>query len=447
MHQLLAREVVEYAALADRLAEERAGLRRTAALAAQTADRGAAVPGADVEALNRCFSAASDTARLVAATAARHDPWRRRSTPHADTDLRILGAALSAVAALELYDSYLACGALLASHPAIRKIIDRGDAGFGVHGGQLDGLARDYLDLARRYRTHDTLRFLAEHRTRIATAEDPHLVWLRERLASSPSARTLGESWLIPLGEFVGEGVNLIESDLKRLSDASLGGASKGFGNAVGAVQFRRGKLRGDPTIEAQVRALLKPGDILLEKTPFRLTDRFIPGHWGHVAIWLGSADEAVALLGEDPLLARHRPRLAAGAGVCEALRDGVQLNPLARFLDIDDLCVLRCPTLAPPDLAEHLRRCLRQLGKKYDFNFDVETADRIVCSELAYQVYTGISWPTGTALGRWTISPDQVANRARPGGPLTVVDLWHDGRRVEGDRTAALVALLGAEP
>ena len=441
VHDLLAKAVVEYAALADRLAAGRAVLRREAVLAADASDRGEAVPGSRVEALNQAFSHASAAARDVAAVAARHDPWRRRDAPHPDLSLRVLGTALSVAAALELYDSYLTTGALLAAHPQVRKIVDRGDAGFGTPGGQLDGLTRDYLDLARRYRTHDAIAFLNLYKP-LLEKDDPHLNWLRERFAASPSARTLKGHWLIPLGEFAGETVNLVQSDLRRLGDAAMGGASQGFGNAVGAVQFRRGKLYGDPSAEAAVAVVLRPGDILLEKTPFRLTDRFIPGHWGHVAIWMGTAAEARAILGDDPLLATHERRLAEGAGVCEALRDGVQLNPLSRFLDVDDLAVLRCP-LVGDELAAHLRRSLRQLGKDYDFNFDVETADRIVCSELVYQVYTGIPWPTGKALGRSTISPDQVAQRALPGGPLVIVDLWHDGKRVQGDLAAEMARLL----
>ncbi|MBN8527172.1 MAG: Poxvirus G6 [Planctomycetes bacterium] len=359
--------------------------------------------------------------------------------------MRVTGAALSAAAALELYDSYLDTCAQLAAHDALRKILDRGDSGVGTRSGQLDGLTRDYLDLARRYRTHDTLEFLREHLAAFESGDDPHLAWLRERIRSSPSFRTLRQHWLIPLPEFAGETVNLVASDLKRLGDATMGGTSKGFGNAVGAVQFRRGKLHGDPAVESAIRQGLQPGDILLEKTPFRLTDRFIPGHWGHVAIWMGSDTEVRAVLGDDPLLAPHAARLATGAGVCEALRDGVQLNPLSRFLDIDDICVLRQPGLPRDELAAILRRSLRQLGKAYDFNFDVETADRIVCSELAYQVYTGIAWPTGKTLGRWTISPDQVAVRAIDGGPLQVVELWHDGRRLDGDLQAELKRLLAA--
>lgn len=441
VHDLLHREIVDYAALADRLAAERALLRREAVLAGDACARGEPVPGAQVEALNLAFSSASQTARAVATVAARHDCWRRRDAPHPDLALRTLGAALSAAAALELYDSYLGCGALLASQPQVRKILERGDAGLGAAGGQLDGLTRDYLSLARRYRTHDTMAFLFLYRA-LVEADDPHRAWLRERVAASPSARTLRQHWLVPLLEFTGEGVNLIESDLRRLSDAATGGTSQGFGNAVGAVQFRRGKLFADPAAELALRSVLRPGDILLEKTPFRLTDRFIPGHWGHVAIWLGSEAEVRAILGDDPLLAPQAVRLATGAGVCEALRDGVQLNPLSRFLDIDDVAVLRCP-LSGPELAAHLRRSLRQLGKAYDFNFDVETADRIVCSELVYQVFTGIAWPTGKALGRATISPDQVAVRALAGGPLTVVALWHDGARLEGDLGAAMAELL----
>ncbi len=442
VHAMLVRETEAYAAQADRLIAARSALRQEAAKAAAVSDRGLPVPGAQVESLNRAFAEASAATRAVAVVAARHDPWHRRDAPSHDDGLRTFGTALSVAAALELYDSYLECGALVGAHPQVRKILDRGDAAYGTQGGELDAVARDYLNLARRFRTHDAIAFLHDHGYQVASG-DEHLVFLRERIEHSPSARTLRLHWLIPLGEFTGESVNLARSDLLRLRDAALGGASQGFGNAVGAVQFRRGLLHDNPDIEATLRARLQPGDILLEKTPFRLTDRFIPGHWGHVAVWLGSDSEVRTLLGDDPLLTPHLRRLASGAGVCEALRNGVQLNPLAHFLDIDDVAVLRCPSQDPAAQAEHLRRCLRQLGKAYDFNFDVETADRIVCSELVYQVYTAIPWPTSKAMGRSTISPDHVAQRALTGGPLVVVELWHDGKRIDGDLTNAMAKLI----
>ena len=52
----------------------------------------------------------------------------------------------------------------------------------------------------------------------------------------------------------------------------------------------------------------------------------------------------------------------------------------------------------------------MAQHGKTYDFNFDVETTDKLVCSELLYQTYGDVIWPTERYLGRYTISPDNVA-------------------------------------
>ena len=100
LHDLLAREIVEYAALVDRLASEAAQLRAAAGQAAAISDRGQPIPGALVDELNRDFSIASDTTRRIAVVATRHDLWRRRDAPAQDLELRVLGAGLSAVAAL-----------------------------------------------------------------------------------------------------------------------------------------------------------------------------------------------------------------------------------------------------------------------------------------------------------------------------------------------------------
>ena len=53
------------------------------------------------------------------------------------------------------------------------------------------------------------------------------------------------------------------------------------------------------------------------------------------------------------------------------------------------------------------------QVGKTYDFNFDVETTDKLVCSELLYQSFGDVNWPTEPYIGRTTISPDNVVSLA----------------------------------
>jgi hypothetical protein len=45
---------------------------------------------------------------------------------------------------------------------------------------------------------------------------------------------------------------------------------SRGFGNATGLIEYRKGKLFNQPEWVSFVLDRLEPGDILLEKTPFR---------------------------------------------------------------------------------------------------------------------------------------------------------------------------------
>ena len=85
-----------------------------------------------------------------------------------------------------------------------------------------------------------------------------------------------------------------------------------------------------------------------------------------------------------------------------------------------------------------------RQIGKKYDFNFDVNTTDKIVCSELAYVSFPAFDWPTEAVLGRHSISPDNVAQLAWNNVPLRLVMFYHDGERVpEGEQAEKMRELM----
>jgi len=233
-----------------------------------------------------------------------------------------------------------------------------------------------------------------------------------------------------------------------------IGRLSQIFGNTAGRVQTRSGKLLAmarDPQAMQKLKTELRPLDLLLEKTPFRLTDRFIPGFYGHVAIWLGPLEQwgdwTVTYQGQTipvrahPLVQKLMPLLSTEKLVLESLRlPGVTLNSLEHFMDIDDLLVLRSPVLHDPGAM--LIKALEQHGKAYDFNFDVETERELVCSELIYLVFTEESWPTERSLGRYTISPDHVAQKALE-NRLEVTLLYHDGVRLEGDLRFILSRLL----
>lgn len=229
---------------------------------------------------------------------------------------------------------------------------------------------------------------------------------------------------------------------------------SKFFGNTVGQVQTRSGKLKKYAEQRGWMNALkekLRPLDMLLEKTPFRLTDRFIPGHYGHIAFWLGQPEELLSFtvtyqgkvipLLDHPAMFPFLEKFSRGELVLEALRHpGVTMNTLEHFMDIDDLLVLRSPEIINP--GEKILTAVKQFGKPYDFNFDVETQQSIVCSELIYVVFDEFKWPLERSLGRYTISPDHVAWKSLD-DCLEPVILFHDGEEVKKNKKDLLQRLL----
>ena len=231
-----------------------------------------------------------------------------------------------------------------------------------------------------------------------------------------------------------------------------VGRISQFFGNTTGRVQTRDGKLKklaSDVKVMTAMKQELKPLDILLEKTPMRLTDKFIPGYYGHVAIWLGTAEELASVevmyqgklipLLNHPTVLPHLENLSQGKMIVEALRiPGVTMNTLEHFMDIDDFLVLRSESYDPQSLGEHLLRTFEQVGKAYDFNFNVETQREIVCSELVYAVYTSEVWPTSVSVGRHTISPDHVAWKALDSCFEPII-MYKEGNLVEDGKSEAL--------
>lgn len=93
---------------------------------------------------------------------------------------------------------------------------------------------------------------------------------------------------------------------------------------------------------------------------------------------------------------------------------------------------------------ANTIIQALRQVGKPYDFNFDVESKERVYCSKLVYLSYSGIDWPTKRSLGRTTFTPDDVAIKAAREGILQLVTFYHDCQRVSETPAIRMAALMG---
>jgi len=352
-------------------------------------------------------------------------------------ELRLKALMLSLGAALTLYDNYLLGVVHFEQDERLRRIINDPDMGFGLVANKLAEATLAANSVEVRHRARRAIDYYEEHKALFANAhEDSDEAYLMQLIETSPSYNYVRK---IRVGEIAGNKFQAFERiAVDRTAEGAAGSMdllSGLFGNSVGLYESRKGKLYGDEEALREIESQLQPLDILLEKTPFRLTDKLIPGHFGHVAIWTGNRAELVdAGVWEELIVEQYSDELKGEQQIIEALRSGVQLSRLEEFMNVDDLAVLR-PVFdedtREADVREALLMAFRQVGKKYDFNFDVNTTDKIVCSELAYVSFPAFDWPTEAVLGRHSISPDNVAQLAWNNVPLRLVMFYHDGERV----------------
>ena len=178
-------------------------------------------------------------------------------------------------------------------------------------------------------------------------------------------------------------------------------------------MKFRKGYLYANVHVANEIKSQLKPLDVIFEKTPFALTDKFIPGYFGHAALWLGTEAELKEMgMWDHPSIVPYHDQIVRGNSIVEALRPGVSMNSMLGFMNIDHIAVVRFKDVLnmKEEIPGIYERTMRNIGNDYDFNFDVTTTDRIVCSELIYHAFGFIKFPTKWRLGRPTIEPDLIA-------------------------------------
>ena len=212
---------------------------------------------------------------------------------------------------------------------------------------------------------------------------------------------------------------------------------SKRFFEVYQKIQLRKGKLFNRFELANKIRQQLKPLDILVQKAPFKLTDKLIPGHFGHVALWAGNKQDLIGkgIWGND-IVKKYQDNLETDSSInsrnlIEAVPEGVQLNSLEYFMNADDLAIIRPNFLNPSEEKDALLFAFSQLGKEYDFGFDLETKDKIVCSELIYMTFPMIQWETKYLFGRNTISPDNVVKTCLNSKKFDLISFYHKGHEV----------------
>ncbi len=192
----------------------------------------------------------------------------------------------------------------------------------------------------------------------------------------------------------------------------------------------------------AELHPRLRPGDILLERREWYLSNIGLPGYWPHAALYIGTPEERRAWFG-DPLtqawvrsqgvsngdfeallMAQHgeayrRSMLADADGpirVIEAMSEGVVFTSLEHSAACDSLAVLR-PRVTNPARAQAILRAFAMHGRPYDFDFDFRTDAAIVCTELVCKAYEpggatrgrGLQFPVSEILGRQVVPANDM--------------------------------------
>jgi hypothetical protein len=184
------------------------------------------------------------------------------------------------------------------------------------------------------------------------------------------------------------------------------------------------------PEMLAEQQPKLQPGDILIQRRNWHMTNIGIPGFWPHVALYVGTPDELntyFSELGFQPLetikalypdvfqILETSDEEGFPMRVIEAIRPGVVFQSLETSAHCDYLAVIR-PNLGKASTFKALMAAFSNYGKPYDLNFDFTTDNELVCSELVYKAYkAGGSLPLKPEVisGRRLLPPNRLAEQA----------------------------------
>jgi hypothetical protein len=191
---------------------------------------------------------------------------------------------------------------------------------------------------------------------------------------------------------------------------------------------------------QAQLDALLakmSPGDIVVERRNWYLSNLGLPGFWPHAELYVGTADDMVKAFDADAEVtkafgkkftahlqakyAQHWKEFTAKAHdgmphrILEAISEGVLFSSAEEAMLADYIGVVR-PKRSALEKAYAIDNAFGHLGKPYDFDFDFQTADTLVCSEVvwaSWQLLTNqgkaLDLPVTEVMGRVTLPPTDI--------------------------------------
>ncbi|MCP4452238.1 MAG: hypothetical protein GY809_12310 [Planctomycetes bacterium] len=200
----------------------------------------------------------------------------------------------------------------------------------------------------------------------------------------------------------------------------------------MGNTRVRRiGTYLTTPQQRSQMDNQMTPGDIMLSRKNWYLSNVGLPGFWPHAILYIGAPDKFEAYFDDPDVLAYVKSLsdqnqtlpeyLASQYGVAwlkyktaspdepirviESIKHGVLLNSFEQAFG-DYMVALR-PRLSKVAKAQAIIEAFSHLGKPYDFYFDFATDHALVCTELVWRSYRPAQGKPGL-----TIALKEIAGR-----------------------------------
>ena len=330
-----------------------------------------------------------------------------------------------------------------ANNEDAQRRLNEGDRSWDIPPGTYDRLLASLANAALVSELHATERF-----DRLKQADDygRDVLW-RDLIEAANRARPSIERAAQSVGD---QKMQLAMRELRSHAGDSGYVAQSLVATWIGDYRFKtRPDHRGLISTQqlSELRAVLQPGDVLLERRNWFMSNAFLPGFWPHAAVYLGdpAALRQLGLTGGIPAVVRHLPAFLApdAAGdphvIIEAISEGVVFTSLEHSIGQADAVAVLRPRLTAAERREAISRAFSHYGKPYDFEFDFFSTDRLVCTELVYRAYDGmIDLPLSLVLGRQAIPAmtfvqvysDTRGREDRPFDLVYVLDVDEDGGR-----------------
>jgi len=168
-----------------------------------------------------------------------------------------------------------------------------------------------------------------------------------------------------------------------------------------------------DPTTQ------LQPGDIILERRNWYLSNAFLPGFWPHCALYVGTPAELKAMginyseLDAEARAAHQHPEQGHPRVIIEAMSEGVVFTSAEHSLHADYVAVLRPRLLSPKQMTSVIQNAFKYHGREYDFGFDFSDESKLVCSELLYYSFGDLlEFKLESVLGKNVVTPAGIMKK-----------------------------------